>query len=234
MQNLNPTRIVARQGRDVLIIGALLLLAGLVTNGCAVLVLVFGVSSTLGLIILGIGLLIMAIGFGFMVRGMTYRMENQPALQVADVLSRELDSTYIFIRNVSRRRLGYIDAVLVGPPGVLVFRIVDQPGIFLNEGADWLERKGGQTFVLSRFNATREAIADVYALRDYLARRGLAQVPVFGIIVFTNPQTQLSARQPTVPIAELRTLTTAMRRDFLLEDRIDPQTVEATVAAIYT
>src|SRR4051812_34029481 len=126
MQNLNPTRIIARRGRDVLIIGALLLLVGLVVDGCAILVLVFGVSTPLGLGILGLGMLIIPIGFGFMVRGMTYRMENQPALQVADVLSRELDGSYTFIRNVSRRGLGYVDAVLVGPPGALVFRIVDQ------------------------------------------------------------------------------------------------------------
>ncbi len=234
MQNLNPTRIIARRGRDVLIIGALLLLVGLVIDGFALLVLLLLSAQTLGLIILGIGLLTMLVGFGFMIRGMTYRMENQPALQVADVLARELDASYTLIRNVSRRGIGYIDAVLVGPPGALVFRIVDQSGIFLNEGADWLERKGGQTFVLSRFNATRECVADVYALRDYLAKRGLSQVPVFGIVAFTNPQVQLSARQPTVPIAELRTLTTAMRRDFLLEDRVDPQTVEAAVNAIYT
>jgi hypothetical protein len=74
----------------------------------------------------------------------------------------------------------------------------------------------------------------VYALRKYLARFNLSTVPVFGIVVFTNPQTQLAARQPVVPIAELRTLPTVLRRDFLAEDRIDHQTVEAAVQAIYT
>jgi hypothetical protein len=121
-------------------------------------------------------------------------MENQGALAVAEVLGRELDGSFTLLRNVSRRGLGYIDAVLVGPPGVLVFRILETPGIFRNEGADWLERKGGQTFVLSRLNATRECVTDVYALRKYLAKSGLAQVPVFGIVVFTQFRRSISRR----------------------------------------
>ena len=234
MQNLNPTRIVARRGRDVLIIGAVLLMVGLLSGGCGLVVLLVLSSTPIGMFFLILGLIILVVGIGFMVRGMTYRTENLPALAVAEVLARELDASYTLIRNVSRRNLGYIDAVLVGPPGALVFRIVDKPGIFLNEGSDWLERKGGQTFMLSRMSPTRECVTDIFALREYLARRGLSSVPVFGVVVFTSPQTQLSARQPVVPIAELRTLTTVLRRDFLLEDRIDAKTVESTVAQIYT
>jgi Nuclease-related domain len=234
MQNLNPTRIVARRGRDAMIVGALLLMVGLITGGCGLIALLLFSSTTVGLIFFGIGFVILLVGAGFMIRGLSYRKENYPALAVADVLARELDSRFTFIRNVSRRGLGYIDAVLVGPPGTLVFRIVDKGGIFLNEGADWLERRGGQTFELSRMNPTRECVTDIFALREYLGRRGLSAVPVFGVIVFTNPQVQLSARQPVVPIAELRTLTTVLRRDYLLEDRIDPKTVETTVQVIYT
>ncbi len=232
MQNLNPTRIVARRGRDVMIIGALLLMVALVSGGCGLVVLLL-LSSSLGWIFLILGLILLLVGGGFLIRGLTYRKENLPALAVAEVLARELDASYTFVRNVSRRKLGYIDAVLVGPPGALVFRIVDTPGIFLNEGSDWLERKGGQTFVLSRMSPTRECVTDIYALREYLALRGLSSVPVFGVVVFTSPQVQLSARQPVVPIAELRTLTTVLRREYLLEDRSDAKAVEATVQAIY-
>lgn len=233
MQNLNPTRIVARRGRDMMIIGALLLMVALVSGGCGLVVLLL-LSSSLGWIFLLLGLIVLIVGTGILVRGLTYRKENLPALAVAEVLARELDASYTFVRNVSRRKLGYIDAVLVGPPGALVFRIVDMPGIFLNEGSDWLERKGGQTFVLSRMSPTRECVTDIYALREYLAVRGLSSVPVFGVVVFTSPQVQLSARQPVVPIAELRTLTTVLRREYLLEDRIDAKAVESSVQAIYT
>jgi hypothetical protein len=198
------------------------------------LLLLISTSSLPGTIVLGIGVIILLVGIGFMVRGLSYRMENLPALQVSEVLARELDAKYTYVRNVSRRGLGYIDAVLIGPPGALVFRIVDKPGIYSNEGADWLERKGGQTFVLSRLNATRECVIDVYALRNYFARQALTDVPVYGVVVFTSSQAQITGRQPVVPIAELRTLTTVLRRDFLLQDRIPPEKVEAAVKSIYS
>ncbi len=234
MQSLNPTRIVQRQGRELMIIGAFVLMFGLLTCGCSLIAFLLFSSNVVGFALIALGGIVLLVGVGFMARGLTLRMENQAALAVADVLGRELDDRFTFIRNVSRRGLGYVDAVLVGPPGTLVFRIVDQPGIYRNEGSDWLERRGGQTFVLSRLNPTRECVTDIYALRKYLARFGLSNVPVFGIVVFTNPQVELAARQPVVPIAQLHTLPTVLRRDFLLEDRIDQKTVESTVHAIYT
>ena len=233
MQNLNPTRIIARRGRDTLIIGAFFLLGGLVIAGLGVICLLLLYTPPIGPILFFISLIVIIIGIGVMVRGLTLRMENVPALAVADGLSRELDARYTFVRNVSRRGLGYIDAVLIGPPGALVFRIVDKPGIYANEGADWLERKGGQTFSLSKLNATRECVTDVFALRNYLAKNNLFQVPVFAVVVFTAPQVQLSARQPVAPIAELHTLMPVLRRDYLLEDRIDEKVVEQVVQTIY-
>jgi hypothetical protein len=234
MQNLNPTRIVQRQGRELMLIAGFVVLFGLLSCGCSLIAFLLFSNNLLGYALIGLGGIILLVGLGLLIRGMTLRMENQGALAVAETLGRELDASYTLLRNVSRRGLGYIDAVLIGPPGALVFRIVETPGIFRNEGADWLERKGGQTFVLSRMNATRECVTDIYALRKYFAKVGLAQVPVFGIVVFTHPQTQLAARQPVVPIAELRTLPTVLRRDFLAENRIDQQMVEATVQNIYT
>src|SRR5262249_51183545 len=138
MQSLNPTRIVERRGRDVMIIGALLLLGGLVVGGIGFFLGLLFSSGLVTVIITGLGVIVVIVGFGFLIRGQTYRIENNLALMVAEVLARELDASYTFIRNVNRRPLGYIDAVLVGPPGALVFRITDQNGIFLNEGADWL------------------------------------------------------------------------------------------------
>src|SRR5258707_4658843 len=238
MQSLNPTRIVQRRGREVMIIGAFVLIFGLMACGCSLVLFLLPIfsssSNIIGIGLIAIGSLIVLAGVGTMARGLTYRMENQPALAVADVLTRELDERFTLIRNVSRRGLGYIDAVLVGPPGALVFRIYDLPGDYSTEGADWLERKGGRTFVLSKLNLTRECVTDIYALRKFLARLGLSDVPVYGVVVFTNSQVQLSARQPVVPIAALRTLTTVLRRDYLAEDRIPADKVEATVQAIYT
>lgn len=232
MASLNPTRIIARRGRDLMITGALLLMAGLVACGIAIfLALLFG-SNLLVVLVLLFGVALILIGAGVFVRALTIRRDNEPALAVSDLLSRELDGRYTLIRNLSRRNLGYIDAVLVGPPGALVFRLVDQPGTYSNEGADWLERRDGG-FRISRLNATRECVTDVYALRDFLTKNRLSQVPVYAIVTFTSPEVQLSARQPVVPISEIRTLMPALRREFLAADRIDQPTVDQVVKLLY-
>jgi len=235
MQSLNPTRILARRERDTMIIGALLLMSGVAA--CAVTVflsLLFSTSANIFVFgLVGITVLLLITGVVFVIRGLTMRSENPAAVVVVDALTRELDKRYTFIRNISRQGLGYIDGVLVGPPGVLVFYLVDKPGAFTNEGADWLERKPGGAFALSRLNATRNCISDIYALRKYLARHQLAHVPVYGLVVFTAQGVQLSARQPVVPIAELRTMTQVMRADYMKEERIDAKTIDATVNAIY-
>src|SRR5215831_4442950 len=121
MQNLNPTRVIARRGRDAMIVGALLLMAGLVIAGVGILVALIFSSSLIAIIFLMVGFFALLGGFGFLVRGLTYRMENDLAKLVADALGRELDNRFTLIRNVSRAGLGYIDAVLLGPPGALVF-----------------------------------------------------------------------------------------------------------------
>ncbi len=232
MQNLNPARIIVRRGRDLMIIGALVLLAGLVIGSIGLLTVLLFSSPVFGLGAMGIGVLVVLTGLALMARGLSLRTENEPAKIVAQALSSGLGADYTFIRNLSRRGLGYIDGVLVGPPGVLVFRIYDQPGVFMNEGADWLERKSG-VFVLSRLNLTRECVADVIALRKYLAARNLAHVPVYAIVVFTHPSANITARQPNVPIADLRSLLNVIRGDYMREARIDAKSIQATVKAIY-
>ena len=233
MQNLNPTRILARRGRDIMLIGALVLLAGLVVGAFSLLVVVLSNSTLIDVIFLLITLVLIVAGIGLLVRGLTYRKDNEIARVVGDTLAKELDDQYVYIRNLSRRRLGYIDALLIGPAGALVFRVTDVGGIFLNEGSDWLERKGGQNFALSRYNFTRECVTDIYALRDYLARLGMAHVPVYGVVVFTNGQAQISTRQPVVPVAELRTLMVVLRRDFFAQARMPADQVKKAVDLVY-
>lgn len=232
MQSLNPSRFVARRGRDLMIIGSLLMMAGLVAGGVGIGVGLLFSSGALAAIFLAVSAVMVVIGLGILIRGLTIRKDNEPALIVTDVLKDTLDGRYTLIRNLSRSGLGYIDAVLIGPPGALVFRLVDQPGSYSNEGSDWLERRESG-FVLSRLDATRDCVTDVYALRDYLAKHNLSNVPVYGLIVFTAPEVQLTARQPVVPIAEIRTLLTALRRDFLAADRIDQRSWESVVRVLY-
>lgn len=232
MQNLNPIRIVARRGRDLMLLGAVLLMGGLVVCALGLFISIVIASQTLGLAFLILGITLVISGIVAIIRGLTLRRDNDEARTVGQALGQELDQRYFYIRNIGRRGLGYIDALLIGPPGALVFRITNEQGSFLNERSDWLEQTAGRSFTL-RHNFTRECVVDIHALRDYLAKRGLNSVPVYGIIVFVSPQTQVSTRQPVVPVAQLSTLKTVLQRDYLAQDRIAPELVQKTVDAVY-
>ena len=90
-------------------------------------------------------------------------------------------------------------AVLVRPPGALVFRIVDYTGTWINERADWrMIAKDGKLRNAST-NPTRECAKDVYSLRKYFAKRGVANVPVYGIVstavIRSIPYQRLASRR---------------------------------------
>ena len=236
MQNINPARTVSRRGRFYVTLGALAFFAGLMMVALAVLFQFMPLWETawFSLVKFGLGIVgavLAVVGLGAVVRGMTFKKDNPAAFAVGEALKKFLDGRYTFLRNVSMRGVGYIDAVLVGPPGILVFRIVDYTGKWRNERANWftLRRKKMRK---ARTNPTRECARDIYALRKFLEKKGLGHVPVYGIVVFTDPNVELSAADPVIPIAEIRTLFHIMRRDYLREERIAPPTVRQTVDAI--
>ncbi|NLX08644.1 MAG: NERD domain-containing protein [Chloroflexi bacterium] len=237
MQNINPARSIARRGRYYLLFGSVAFFGGAIALTLALLFIYFPLWAGFSFNLLQIALIVIgvvALGFGIflIVRGLTLQKDNPLAYAVGEALKQFLaDNRYTFLRNVSKRRVGYIDAVLVGPPGALVFRIVDYSGVWINERADWVVRQGGKLRGAGT-NPTREAVHDVYALRKFLAKRGLEKVPVYAIVVFTSSNIDLSANGPVVPICEIPTLFQIMRRDYLAEERIAPPTVRAAVDAI--
>ena len=94
------------------------------------------------------------------------------------------------------------------------------------------KRVNGRDFALSRKNFTRECVTDVYALRNYLGRRGMSDIPVFGIVVFTNERAEVQTRKPVVPVANLRTLMVVMRCDYLAApDRVSLDKIKTAVSA---
>ncbi|MBN1679793.1 MAG: NERD domain-containing protein [Anaerolineae bacterium] len=236
MQNINPSRNIARRGRYYLFTGSVAFFGGAIALTLAVLFFFFPLwesflFSAFRLLMVLAGLITLAVGIGIIVRGFTLQKDNPLAYAVGEALSQFLDNRYTYLRNVSKQHVGYIDAVLVGPPGALVFRIVDYPGVWINERAEWINRTRGKLRP-AKTNPTRECVRDIYALRRFLAKRGLQRVPVYAIVVFSSDQVQLSGDGPAVPICEIPTLYQIMRRDYLADERIAPPTVRSTVDAI--
>ncbi len=229
MTTTQPRRSVQRRGRQLMVIGALVLMSGVLVAALGfVISLIFG-SGFFGSLIIVFGGLVFLAGIGLMIRGVTLRKDNEEADSVAGILKVVLDARYTLVGNVKQRGLNYIDAVLVGPPGALVMRVSKQSGTFRNEDLDWLESRNGKPPILSGHKFSLECLQDVLSLREYLGKHGLTSIPVYGIVIFINPDVQLSASNPRIPFADIRTLLPVMREDFLREDRIPQQVCEAAV-----
>lgn len=246
MRNVVPSRALARRSRQLLQVAFLAMAAGLffaVLGMAFYAVPLVGDASSLrgffdfGRALLfygGIGLIIL--GGLMLVRAFTWRTENDLAKQTGETLAPLLDESYTFIRNISKRNIGYIDAVLVGPPGVLALRILDDEGRFLNEGGKWLKADKKGKWKPMRANPTEDVVDDIKALRSYLAARNLPEdLPIFGIVVFIkdDPEVHLTLKEPVVRATHLTSLHNRLKSSYLAKDRIEPGLAAAIVRLLY-
>jgi hypothetical protein len=176
-------------------------------------------------------------GLAFGARAYFTRIDNDLARITGDYLGqyRELDERYWFIRNIDKRGLGYIDAVMVGPPGALVFRIVDDSGNFANEKSNWLKQNRNGEMMPAPINFTEEDVVDIKALRNYLTVNGLGDVPVYGVVVFTRDeaQAQILVKEPVVPVAHLTRLFEMLQSNYLAKERVNQSLVESVANLLY-
>lgn len=242
MHNLVPSRVLARRSRTLLtialIVGALGAFIAAIGFVLYAIPLVGGDDPFYGLVrgsLLVFGILLFLAALAMAVRAVTWRTDNDLAIKVGGVLGAQLDARFTFIRNISSRELGYIDAILVGPPGVLTFRILDLRGTLANEGADWLiQNRRGDWRPLGS-SPTREVVADIDKLRAYLSARNLGDVPVYGVIVFTReqPELQLMGKMPVVPLTHLSSLLVNLGDNYLAKERIDGRRIADTVRTLF-
>ncbi len=177
------------------------------------------------------GVFVGLVGVGFAIRAATIKPDNSLAIAVGRHLEGFFDDSFVYIRNLSKRRLGYIDAVLIGLPGALVFRIVGRQGKFLNEGGNWMQANAQGQWKPMSINPTKEAVDDVKALRDYLAAKGQPEIPVYAVVVFVedDPLAHLILKEPLVPATHMTSLHHRLQQNYLVKERIDRRTVEAVV-----
>ncbi|MDX1992643.1 MAG: nuclease-related domain-containing protein [bacterium] len=238
MKIVSPARPLVRRQRTLFVFTALAVSAGIFLVFVALALAAFPwaapTSSSYDLytfartIAFFLGGVLIVVGAGFGIRSLTLRTENTDAVITAREMARFLDDRFTFFTNLNKPGLGYIDGVLVGPPGALVFRILDDRGVYFNEGAGWL--RGGPNGRPVRPSPTDQAIEDIKALREFLVRNQLDRVPVFGVIVFTRPDPvlRLQVKDPAVPATHMQSLNVRLRENYLAKDRIDTDTADAT------
>lgn len=246
MRNVAPSRAIVRRSRRLFEAAFVLVSAGifLAIAGLAFYVVPLTSSSSTSYTVFNVGRGALFVGgvvagfsgLGLALRAVTQRTENDLALMTGNRLALHLDDRYTFVRNLSRRGLGYIDAVLVGPAGVLVFRVVDYEGAYLNEAGNWLKAdRQGNWKPMWFSNPTKDVIDDIKRLREYLGLRGITDVPVFGVVVFTkdDPISVLTLKDPIIPATHLSSLFARLQKNYLAKDRMDPPLIESIVRLLY-
>ena len=168
-------------------------------------------------------------------RAVTWRTDNATAYELGEQLATQLDRRYIFIRNISKRTTGYVDAVLVSRHGVLALRITRRKGEFFNEGGQWLRRRRQGKWRPMRWNPTREAVDAAIKLKAYLRDYELTQIPLYAAVVFMRdaPEAQLKLQQPSVPVVHASRLVTDLSETYFAEERLAASTVQEVVNLLY-
>ncbi len=245
MQNVAPTRSLNRRSRDLLFAAALVFLLGaaLAVAGIALHIFSLVVPFNQGyavydltrkaVLILGVAISIGAIAMAL--RAVTWKTDNRNARQLGEMLAGHLDQQYVFIRNISKRATGAIDAALVSKHGVLALRISRRKGEFFNEGGQWLRRRRQGKWRPMSWNPTSEAIASAIKLRAYLKDCEMEDVPVYAAVVFLRdePEVSLKLQQPAIPVAHASQLLRTMSPSYFADDRLPPNAVQAAVNALY-
>ena len=245
MQNIAPTRSLTRRSRDLQIAAALVFLLGaaLAVAGIAMHVFNLVVPFNRGYDIydltrkalLLIGAALSLVSLLMALRAVTWRTDNSTAYDLGEQLATQLDHRYIFIRNISKRTTGYVDAVLVSAHGVLALRITRRKGVFFNEGGQWLRQRRNGNWRPMRWNPTREAAAAAIKLKAHLQDYELTQIPLFAAVVFMRdaPEVRLKLRQPAAPVVHASQLIAGLQESYFAEERLQAGTVQEIVNLLY-
>jgi len=122
---------------------------------------------------------------------------------VSRFLSRILDDRYTLIRNLQiAKSQPDLDAVLVGPSGVLVMEIKNYSPKYSYrcEGSDWFWRKPGKRYRRKEESPTKQAIINTSYLKTYLSHHGIRDIPIETVVVITNPKAKFYVKKPHRPI----------------------------------
>lgn len=244
MRSVIPSVALARRSRNLLLAGILVALLGGVAFTVSLFMravpIVVSSNENFGFYVImrellgWVGGVIFFIALAMITRAVTWRQDNKLATVIGDTLDDFLDERFIFIRNISKFSVGYVDAVLIGPPGVLVFRITQRSGVFFNEGTRWMRQLDKGQWRALRWSPTDEAVQDIQKLREFLQARNLPEVPVFGVVVFTEdaPATSVSVEDPVVPVLQPRELQAGLR-DYFGRDRIAQAAANQVARVLY-
>lgn len=107
------------------------------------------------------------------------------------------------------------DYILVSPAGVHVLIVRTEAGQVACVRDKWSKASGsrlGSLFGPTLGNPSADAAKQLHKLRALLAERGLSDVPSAGLIVFTNPKSQLRVEGCSATVTRVKELKDVLRR----------------------
>lgn len=245
MQQLTPARALTRRAVNQLLMAASLGLLGLLLAivGAFLYLVPLAVpdnpsfpaydalrQALLALATLGFGLGVLISG-----RAIFRRPPRPAAALVSQALAQHLDARYTTIRHLSHVAYGALDAVLIGPPGLLVLRTLTREGIFFNQGGKWMQQRDQGAWRALNWSPSEAAQRDVRRLQAYLTRKGHPHVPINAAVIFTGqrPTTTITREHPAVPVLQTQDLPEALRRVYLdREARLSSAQARAIIALL--
>jgi hypothetical protein len=108
--------------------------------------------------------------------------------------------------------------VLMAPSGLFILTVKDHHGEIRCEGERWHQKFNWGRLLLffgqeGLGNPTREVRAEIESLRRFLDKRlPELDVPIEGLIVFTNPRAKLELMDPAVPVVTSNKLKAFLRQ----------------------
>ncbi len=245
MQNVAPTRRLNRRSRDVLLAAAVLFLLGaaLLVAGMGLHIVNLAVPGNSafaiydlarkGMLPVGAALCIFAMLLAL--RAVSWRTDNALAWELGERLATQLDRHFVFIRNISQRSIGYVDAALVSRHGVLLLRITRRRGEYFNNGGSWLRRGRAGKWRALRWNPTREVVASALRVEAALQERGLVDMPIFAAVVFMHeePAAQIRTQKPVVPVVHASAFMPDLRNSYFAARRLDARSTQQVIDLLY-
>ncbi len=155
--------------------------------------------------LLGVSLVPLATFYYFLHRYHIYRGGWEGERLVAKLLNETLNDDYYLINGVRIRGEGDIDHIILGPTGIFVIETKNWSGKIICNGDNWQrDRKRG--FASNPSKQLRRNVSQVKDIVDHLKALNSIDIPVGGVLVFTNKHADLHLNKPTVPVLRINEL----------------------------
>ena len=140
-------------------------------------------------------------------RAVRYRVGAAGEDALARVLGNGLGDEYTLYRNLRPGVGGDLDAVLLGPAGLVLLEIKAYRGAFVLFGDRWYRAApDGGDLTPWRGSPTLQARRNADRLARWLARRELAATPLYPLVVLTSGHVREVRTRPRVPVVPLQQL----------------------------